>query len=1815
MKIRRTLCLAIIAAMVLQMIAPRSSASTGGKEIPAGQIIINYGTDAEPKTYLKITTAEGAPIAPTGTEEDGIPVYSDIPRDAKIEIRYDFNLESGTPEAPYDYEQGNYFIVNYPDVVKFDSLADTAVRDDSDQTVGTLSLEGESGVRLTLSDYVEDKDDISGWFKINGTFNETVIGSGGGDPVKYEFAGKPIYIGFKETEPEPPEDVDADLGKSGAYDAGTNEITWTIEVTPTTTAAGISITDEFSKNQEYVDGSFEVAGATTPAAITIDGSGTNYKFTYSFPEEIPGGTTKIITYKTTPAAGAFDAENDSNESVIFRNNVKAYYNGEKKDEKNAEVSLNWIQKSGAVGDGTSDSDIRRISWKVDVNNGNYALTGAQITDTIPAGLKLVEGTVKINGEAVSEGDNPGGYTIEENADESKTLVYTFAGTITAKQILTYVTELEDPNADLNSNTQKTYYNTAEFSWNEKPAGSGTPSDSVGVGIGKGVISKDVDGENPDFFDQSNNVITWTVTVNSNKINITNAVLTDDVPVGLEYVGGTFDINDKTGGELNGEFTYTPAASGDTDKSGTLTYEFKKPSSGSDRIIDSVYAMTFQTKVTADSYKALFKNGSTDFPNEITLSGKEIKDGSQTDGGSQTYDSNVIEKSVAEKYDYGTRRTKWEIVVNRSQLPMVKAKVADTLPLGMKFLSETFQVADPAGSPVTATAGSLESDIKADDEIGESDTFTYTFSGTITGKYTITFETEMKEKYLEQNQFASRDFENKAVLTTDSYPGEVEAKASDTVKNPVIEKIADYTGGMDYIDWQVPINHNRVGLGEVTVSDDLQDELLLDTDSVKLYEMTAWNPDGTNPKTKITKGSEVSRAESAGPDAYSFKYNKNHDNLFTVSLPTNTNKAFVLEFTTYALRNDVEVDNTITFSGTGFDSKNSQVSKHVVVNDETAGGSGSSGKLTIVKVDAADTSNELSGAEFKVYDVFNKQAAGDSSDGGKTTVYSPLKYRAYFIEEVTPPAGYLRDPEVKKIILTKDNHAKTYRFTNKKALGDIEFTKKDDSGDVLAGATFELYRKSDSDLMEPLQTVTTGSDGKVSFTDVPLGTYTIKETKTPGGYYTMSKDAGSKINVEVQYNADKTGVVVTEISDVVNEKAYGKIEFTKKTDSGQDLAGAEFTLYDSDGKQVQQMTSGDDGKVSFTDVPLGKYTIKETKAPAGYFRSTYEIQADIHLNDEQDELIQTLSENGTDFDADTGVFKNEKAYGDIKFIKRSDIDNSPLAGATFELYRKSDSDLTGPLQTLTTGSGGKVAFTHLEPGSYIVRETASSDGYFLPPDKDTEVEIRFNDDDHTKLEVTGLTEPEPGQFTITNTKALGRIEFEKQSESGRPLGGAEFTIYKKGGATGIQTVKSDNAGKVVFEGIETGEYEIRETDAPSGFYKTNEVVEATVELINNHTELKVTVSKGIVKNTPRPGVTYGSLEICKVDENGKPLSGAKFTLLNSRGAAVQSGVTGTDGKLRFDFLVMGNYTIRETEAPDGFVLEDGDISVKIHSSAVKTFTVVNRAEKITGSLTVVKTDGSGGKLEGAEFILYDENGVELSRAATGSDGRAVFDKLLLGNYSIKETSAPEGYELSGQRINVQIDGENAKVITVVNRKPGEEPETPVTPDTPGTNVPGDKGAIIIHKIDIASKPLAGAEFTLYDEKGETVATAVSGKDGVAAFRDLEPGKYQVQETGVPKGYALVAEKLTVTVASGQELEYNFRNIREEELDDNKLPPGWIPVDDGKIPEGKPNPGGKLPQAGEMMDTAAMVTAGSALLLTGSGQLLYRRRLKKKKNGQK
>ncbi len=875
-----------------------------------------------------------------------------------------------------------------------------------------------------------------------------------------------------------------------------------------------------------------------------------------------------------------------------------------------------------------------------------------------------------------------------------------------------------------------------------------------------------------------------------------------------------------------------------------------------------------------------------------------------------------------------------------------------------------------------------------------------------------------------------------------------------------------------------------------------------------------------------------------------------------------------------------------------------------------------GGVKVKKVDeerAAGQGNAtLAGAEFTIYNKCGKSVIVDgttyannaavktietNSNGVASTAKDLLPYGTYLIKETKASPGYKINSDWSKTFTISENEVIIDLDTMPEPLirGGLKLNKIDhelsggQGAAELGGAKFTIYNASDKPVVVEGTTYAVGAAVKVIETNdsgvattgngiLPYGTYTVKETKAPKGYK-LNSTWSATVNIT-------TASVVTVDNNCPDDVIRGGAKVTKSDVERADgqgngtYEGAEFTIYNKSGKPVvvagktyadgaavgKIVTDGTGSGSTAADLlPYGSYTMKETKAPAGY-----------KLNTEWSKDFTIRTEGSI---ANAGICKDEILRGGISIKKIDSVTtsaqgNATLAGAEFSIYNASDKPVMidgteyakGALVKVITANSSGVASTGngvLPYGKYTVKETKAPTGYKLNSSWSATVEV------NKANVIAGPDCPEP---VIRGGVKVTKSDVERGAGQGNgTFKGAVFTIYNasthnvtvegKDCAPGavVKTIETNDAGvaSTAADLLPYGKYTMKETKAPAGYKLNTEWSK----------EFTITTDGNIVNaGTCTDEILRGGLKVTKIDktsttaQGAAELKGAEFTIYNASdkpvvveghtyavGEAVKTIVVKDNGvaSTAKDLLPYGKYTVKETKAPKGYNLNTSwSKTVTISSANVIVDAATCPDTVILGRVRVQKKDADMNTLQGdaifkgAQFTIYNENEAPVTVNGTSYEkgaavlmieaseaGVATSAKVLpYGKYSIKETKAPVGYKLNAEwRQEFTIAEEN--VIVEV-----------------GTCAePIIRGGINVQKVDAdqSANPqggavYAGAEFTIYNASGnpvlvegnvyaagDAVKTIIADETGFAQTeKDLLPyGTYTVKETKAPAGYML------------------------------------------------------------------------------------------------
>ena len=264
----------------------------------------------------------------------------------------------------------------------------------------------------------------------------------------------------------------------------------------------------------------------------------------------------------------------------------------------------------------------------------------------------------------------------------------------------------------------------------------------------------------------------------------------------------------------------------------------------------------------------------------------------------------------------------------------------------------------------------------------------------------------------------------------------------------------------------------------------------------------------------------------------------------------------------------------------------------------------------------------------------------------------------------------------------------YTITVVNKPNEVMVKKIDQDGNALAGATFALCDVFGN----RTATAVSDQDGIVRFERIPYGEYTIREIIAPSDYL-LSKDV---INLTVDADYRNTG---EPIATVVNR--LKNLPFIKQNTAGQPMAGVSFSLLNAiNGDVMETVTSNSKGEFAFKSFDYGLWLVHENKAPDGYnLMPDYSVSVDGNWTEPAAVILTNIPDH-------------------YEFLK-TDNEGNPLAGVKFMLE-----DAEGnALQELISGEDGMVHVTGVVPGSYVIRETETLEGFTVSDDP---IEITIDD---------------------------------------------------------------------------------------------------------------------------------------------------------------------------------------------------------------------------------------------------------------------------------------------------------------------------------------------------------------------------------------------------------------------------------------------------------------------------------------------------------
>lgn len=583
-----------------------------------------------------------------------------------------------------------------------------------------------------------------------------------------------------------------------------------------------------------------------------------------------------------------------------------------------------------------------------------------------------------------------------------------------------------------------------------------------------------------------------------------------------------------------------------------------------------------------------------------------------------------------------------------------------------------------------------------------------------------------------------------------------------------------------------------------------------------------------------------------------------------------------------------------------------------------------------------------------------------------------------------------------------------------------------------GATFDVF-ESASDAR--VGTVQMDSNGRAQATLLANTAYYLVETKAPAGYvprcdriaFTTGNDGG-QVAIDEQPGTINLRIVKLDAATNAGPQV------------GSSLAGAEFTcVSQSTPGWAQILTTDESGRAALADIPLGTFTIYESKAPEGYLPSndswTYTVGADQLGDSGVVEIESRVSDIPITFDLEISKFKD---YGNSD---GSGIEQ-PAEGVTFEVVSNTSQQVVG---TLTTNIYG-FASTKDQAGAWFgagkrpdgVSGTIPYDhaGYTVREVVDT-VPDGFKQTGEWTITAEQVSDGAELQYIVDNHALSTHLQIVKRdAQTGNAVPRAGFTFQLLNGNrepisqtswhpahTVMNTFTTDETGTVTLpESLNPGTYYIRETSAKEP-YLVGEDLEITIPADMNLTPIAVA--------SFYDDAATGNIEIVKNDaSDGHALAGAVFdiravgdivrpdgSIVALDGETVTTITTDERGFAYANHLSLGCgtaiYEVIEVQAPEGYLLDQSAHTVELSYADQETPTVKAHLDVSNDytKIDISKVDLTGNQeVEGAKLFLHGADGTEID-AWTSSDKPHRIEHLLPGTYTLREVMSPRTYDLA------------------------------------------------------------------------------------------------------------------------------------------------------------------------------------------------------------
>ena len=769
------------------------------------------------------------------------------------------------------------------------------------------------------------------------------------------------------------------------------------------------------------------------------------------------------------------------------------------------------------------------------------------------------------------------------------------------------------------------------------------------------------------------------------------------------------------------------------------------------------------------------------------------------------------------------------------------------------------------------------------------------------------------------------------------------------------------------------------------------------------------------------------------------------------------------------------------------------------------------ELTIKKIDSV-TKEPIPGVVYEVKEVDDTsvQPTTATTDENGMIVIPGLKAGTYEITEISTPKPYILNDTPQRVKLEAGDH-KTLMFENIKYPTLIIEKTDYTTNKGIPNTTFKIEHEEDDGAITTVGTFKTDENGRIKLPYVEPGWYIVTESIPAQGYQKPTnpvtriylnpgdnsylKDdniAGGGGTGGTGGGTTTEGIEITSGNDyevvdgIVNYPLNSLVIKKADANTGEMLDGATFEVFritgetsGQNGKLICTATTDNSGVIVITGLEAGAYAVRETKAPNNYIIAETDMQT-VNMKADGTSVVEV-------------VFRNYP-YGSLLITKVDAVTNKPLSNAKFKVTTGDGTAVGTGNGVFTTDSNGEILIPNLKPDSYVVTETEAPEGYV----KDTEPQtIQIGTDGGTY------------KVQFQNQPIGSLVILKKDADNGNPLSGAQFKVTTSKGAVvgtnnGIFT--TDSNGSITISDLAKGSYIVEEVKAPDGYVLEEQSKTIALDYGKTYT-LEFTNKK------------MTSLVVKKIDAvTGEPLPGAKFFVEKQNGEHVGEYTTDNTGTILLPTLDPDWYVVRETKAPEGYILDETPKTVEVKTNVP---TVVTFENKPLSGIKIVKTDSETGEpLEGVSFAIAKMNGEKIGTFKTDKEGMVYISDLEDGYYTVTETEGLEGYHWDKEPKTVEVKSGKQTIVEVENQP--------------------YSGLVIEKTNSRTGDPIEGVEFLVTKFNGEQIGYYETDESGLIVIEGLEEGTYLVKETKEAKGYKLDSEAKEVEIKDGKRTTLKVEN---------------------------------------------------------------------------